>query len=89
MRRRRRFKRRPHVPLNAAEGFIRQVLGWREFIRGVYWLHMPGYGGAQCAWRQTRKLPWFYWSGETRMNCVHQVVQGYRGGTPMRIIFSG
>jgi deoxyribodipyrimidine photolyase-related protein len=63
-----------HVPLNAAEGFIRQVLGWREFIRGVYWLHMPGYGGRN-ALAATRKLPWFYWSGETRMNCVHQVVR--------------
>jgi deoxyribodipyrimidine photolyase-related protein len=61
------------VPLNAAEGFIRQVLGWREFIRGVYWLHMPGYG-ERNALGATRTLPGFFWSGETRMNCVKQVV---------------
>ena len=64
-----------HVPLNAAEGFIRQILGWREFVRGIYWLHMPDYG-TRNALGATRKLPWFYWSGETRMNCVHQVVTG-------------
>ena len=62
------------VPLNAAEGFIRQILGWREFIRGIYWLHMPGYG-TRNALNATHALPWFYWSGETKMNCIHQVVK--------------
>ena len=66
-----------HVPLNAAEGFIRQVLGWREFVRGIYWLHMPGYG-SRNALGADRKLPWFYWSGETEMNCIHQVVTDTR-----------
>jgi deoxyribodipyrimidine photolyase-related protein len=63
-----------HVPLNAAEGFIRQILGWREFIRGIYWLHMPDYG-TRNALGATRRLPGFYWSGETAMNCIHQVVR--------------
>ena len=66
-----------HVPLNAAEGFIRQILGWREFMRGIYWLHMPEYG-TRNALGATRKLPWFYWSGETKMNCIHQVVTDTR-----------
>ncbi len=63
-----------HVPLNAAEGFIRQILGWREFIRGIYWLHMPEYGTRNVLGAK-RDLPWFYWSGETRMNCLRQVVK--------------
>jgi deoxyribodipyrimidine photolyase-related protein len=62
------------VPLNAAEGFTRQILGWREFVRGIYWLHMPQYG-TRNALGATRPLPWFYWSGETKMNCMHQVVR--------------
>ncbi len=66
-----------HAPLNAVEGFIRQILGWREYIRGVYWLKMPGYGELN-ALEAMRPLPWFYWSGETRMNCVRQVVRQTR-----------
>jgi deoxyribodipyrimidine photolyase-related protein len=63
--------------LAAVEGFVRQILGWREFIRGIYWLHMPGYA-QKNALGATRALPWFYWSGETRMNCVRQAVQDTR-----------
>ncbi len=62
------------APLNAVEGFIRQVLGWREFIRGVYWLHMPGYEHHD-ALRAERDLPAFYWTGETDMQCLRQVVE--------------
>ena len=62
------------VPLNAAEGFIRQVLGWREFVRGIYWLKMPDYAGLN-ALAATRKLPWFYWDGNTRMNCLHHAIR--------------
>jgi deoxyribodipyrimidine photolyase-related protein len=65
------------VPLNAAEGFIRQILGWREYVRGIYWLRMPGYAETN-ALGATRPLPWFYWSGETDMNCVAQVVADTR-----------
>jgi len=61
------------APLNAAEGYIRQIIGWREFIRGVYWLHMPDYA-TRNALDATRRLPWFYWSGETRMECMRQVI---------------
>ncbi len=61
------------VPLNAAEGFIRQIIGWREYVRGIYWLKMPG-----CERRNffghTRKLPGFDWTGETSMACVQAAV---------------
>jgi deoxyribodipyrimidine photolyase-related protein len=61
------------APLNAVEGFVRQILGWREYIRGVYWSLMPGYG-ARNALGATRPLPAFYWTGETTMRCLSQVV---------------
>lgn len=62
-----------HAPLNAVEGFIRQILGWREFIRGIYWLHMPAYV-EKNALSATRPLPGFYWSGDTDMRCLHEAI---------------
>ena len=61
------------LPLASAEGFIRQVLGWREFIRGVYWLEMPQLGAANHFGHE-RPLPTWYWSGDTRMNCLREVI---------------
>ena len=61
------------APLNAVEGFIRQILGWREYVRGIYWLRLPGYATSNALAAQ-RPLPAFYWSGETALNCVAQVV---------------
>lgn len=58
-----------HAPLNAVEGFIRQILGWREYVRGLYWLKMPDYAEMNNL-GNTRDLPAWYWTGETRMNCV-------------------
>ena len=66
-----------HVPLNAAEGFVRQIIGWREFVRGVYWSRMPAYERENCLGAK-RQLPGFYWSGETDMNCLKQCVQETR-----------
>ncbi|WP_337269069.1 cryptochrome/photolyase family protein [Oryzifoliimicrobium ureilyticus] len=57
------------VPLNSAEGFIRQIIGWREFMRGVYWLKMPDYTEGNF-FKAKRSLPDFYWTGETDMNCL-------------------
>jgi deoxyribodipyrimidine photolyase-related protein len=61
------------APLNAVEGFIRQILGWREYIRGVYWLKMPEYAETN-ALNATRPLPWLYWSGETDMHCMAEAI---------------
>jgi deoxyribodipyrimidine photolyase-related protein len=61
------------VPLNAAEGFIRQILGWREYVRGIYWLKMPTYATENFL-AATRPLPWLYWGGDTKMNCLRQCV---------------
>jgi len=65
------------VPLNAAEGFIRQIIGWREYIRGMYWLEMPELADAN-ALGATRALPDFYWTGETDMRCVADCVRSTR-----------
>ncbi len=66
--------REGHAPLNAVEGFIRQILGWREYMRGIYWLKMPAFK-ALNALGADRKLPPFYWSGETDMVCVRDAVE--------------
>lgn len=62
------------APLNSVEGFVRQILGWREFIRGVYWLKMPEYIELNYFDHQL-DLPSFFWDGETEMNCVRQSMQ--------------
>ncbi len=61
--------RKQDLPLNSVEGFIRQIVGWREYVRGIYWLRMPGYAKLNGL-RNRRHLPAFYWSGETDMRCM-------------------
>jgi len=62
------------APINAVEGFIRQIIGWREYVRGIYWLKMPGYK-EENFFNATRKLPDFYWHGNSKMNCLNQCIQ--------------
>ncbi|MEM9444871.1 MAG: cryptochrome/photolyase family protein [Verrucomicrobiota bacterium] len=62
------------APLNAVEGFIRQIIGWREYIRGIYWYYMPGYT-EKNALKASESLPDFYWTAETKMRCMHEVIR--------------
>jgi deoxyribodipyrimidine photolyase-related protein len=65
--------RKGGAPLAAVEGFIRQILGWREYVRGVYWRFMPDYLDRN-ALKAHEPLPEFYWTGATEMNCLRQAV---------------
>lgn len=65
------------APLNAVEGFIRQILGWREYVRGLYWLHMPEYGTLNY-FETKEPLPGFYWTADTKMFCVGEAVRHTR-----------
>lgn len=65
--------RQGRVPLNAAEGYIRQLIGWREYVRGIYWLRMPEYANLNGLGNQ-RALPEFYWTADTDMRCMAQVI---------------
>jgi len=67
-------KRKEEIGLPQVEGFIRQILGWREYMRGVYWAHMPEYGSLNF-FSHTTKLPEFFWTSETRMNCMHHAIK--------------
>ncbi|MEE4538605.1 MAG: cryptochrome/photolyase family protein [Erythrobacter sp.] len=62
------------APINSVEGFIRQIIGWREYIRGFYWLHMPGLETDNKLNAQ-RALPEFYWTGETDMRCLSDCIR--------------
>jgi deoxyribodipyrimidine photolyase-related protein len=65
--------REGHAPLEAVEGFVRQVLGWREYVRGIYWRQMPAYL-EHNALEAANPLPAFYWSGETDLACLRETI---------------
>ena len=65
--------RKGRAPLASVEGFIRQILGWREFVRGIYWHFMPGYRELNALNAQ-EPLPDFYWTGKTEMNCLREAI---------------
>lgn len=62
------------APLNSVEGFIRQILGWREFVRGIYWAEMPDYGHLNY-FEHDKPLPSWFYTGKTSMRCVAQAIQ--------------
>jgi deoxyribodipyrimidine photolyase-related protein len=61
------------VPLQSAEGFVRQILGWREYVRGIYWTQMPGYLELNALEAQ-HELPAWYWTGETDIACLRDAI---------------
>jgi deoxyribodipyrimidine photolyase-related protein len=61
------------APLNAVEGFIRQILGWREYVRGLYWSHRHDWLTFNKL-DTDKELPRFYWDGNTNMQCLHQAI---------------
>ena len=63
-----------HAPLQAVEGFVRQILGWREYVRGIYWTQMPDYA-QRNAQEAHAALPDFYWTGQTDMACLRDAIQ--------------
>lgn len=69
--------RQAAAPLHAVEGFIRQILGWREYVRGVYWTQMPAYQQTNFL-AADRPLPAFYWTGETGMKCLRETIEATR-----------
>ena len=69
--------REGRAPIEAVEGFIRQIIGWREYIRGMYWLDMPGMAQANALDAQ-RPLPDFWWTGDTPMRCLSEAVRTSR-----------
>ncbi|RDK84665.1 cryptochrome/photolyase family protein [Marinirhabdus gelatinilytica] len=62
-----------NIHISQVEGFVRQILGWREYMRGIYWKEMPGYRRSNKLDNQN-KLPDFYWTADTNMNCLHHAI---------------
>lgn len=68
------WKKRPaEIEYNQLEGFVRQIIGWREYMRGIYWMKMPDYASLNF-FGNTNKLPDWYWNGKTKMNCLKDAI---------------
>jgi deoxyribodipyrimidine photolyase-related protein len=61
------------ITLAQVEGYIRQVIGWREFMRGIYWAHMPGYDEKNF-FNHSTEIPHWFWDGNTKMNCLNKCI---------------
>ncbi|MCC4774158.1 cryptochrome/photolyase family protein [Vibrio cyclitrophicus] len=64
---------KPSIDIAQVEGFVRQILGWREYIRGVYWANMPAYANKNY-YSADRQLPHYFWDGQTKMNCMKHAI---------------
>ena len=62
-----------NIDISQVEGFVRQIIGWREYMRGIYWAKMPEYA-SENQLNHRRQLPDFYWTGKTKMNCMSQAI---------------
>ncbi len=62
------------IHISQVEGFVRQILGWREYMRGIYWMKMPEYQTVNHLNNQN-PLPDFYWTANTKMNCLHHSIK--------------
>ncbi|MFN5443754.1 MAG: cryptochrome/photolyase family protein, partial [Crocinitomicaceae bacterium] len=72
------YRQNNSISLNQVEGFVRQIVGWREYMRGVYWMHMPEYSTLNF-FNHENKLPDWYWNGETKMLCLsHSIKQSLK-----------
>lgn len=67
------YENKNDIDISQVEGFIRQILGWREYMRGVYWKEMPDYAKLNKL-ENHNPLPDFFWTGKTKMNCLHQAI---------------
>lgn len=67
------YEHKEVIDISQIEGFVRQILGWREFMRGIYWKEMPSFATSNY-FEHRNKLPAFYWTGETKMNCLKHAI---------------
>lgn len=65
--------RQQEIEYHQLEGFVRQIIGWREYMRGIYWLKMPEYASLNF-FENTEKLPDWFWTGNTKMNCLKDAI---------------
>ena len=61
------------IEYNQLEGFVRQIIGWREYMRGIYWLKMPDYASLNY-FENNNRLPEWFWTGKTKMNCLKDAI---------------
>jgi deoxyribodipyrimidine photolyase-related protein len=67
------YEHSSQIDISQVEGFIRQILGWREYMRGIYWKEMPEYAQMNSL-ENKNPLPDFFWTGKTKMNCLKHAI---------------